>query len=53
MLQEVVGRQQQQEALSDLTQYYRNNSLRASPDEAQVIAFHLRNKEVNRLLKIE
>ena len=41
-----------EEALSELTQYYRNNSLRANPDKTQVTAFHLRNREVNRSLKI-
>ena len=42
-----VGRQQQ------LTQYYRSNSLLANPDKTQVTAFHLRNKEANRSLKLE
>ena len=37
-----------EEALSELTQYYRNNSLRANPDKTQVTAFHLRNREVKR-----
>ena len=41
------------DALDELTQYYRSNSLRANPDETQVTAFHLRNKEANRLLKVE
>ena len=40
------------EALSELTQYYRNNSLRANPDKTQVTAFHLRNREVKRSLNI-
>ena len=40
------------EALSKLTQYYRNNSLRANPDKTQVTAFHLRNREVKRSLNI-
>ena len=35
-----------------LTQYYRNNSLRANPDKTQVTAFHLRNREVKRSLNI-
>ena len=35
-----------EEALSKLTQYYRNNNLRANPDKTQVTAFHLRNREV-------
>ena len=41
-----------EEALSELTQYYRNNSLRANPDKMQVTALHLRNREVKRSLKI-
>ena len=41
------------DALEELTQYYRSNSLRANPDKTQVTAFHLRNKEANRLLKVE
>ena len=40
------------EALSELTQYYRNNSLSANPDKTQVTAFHLRNREVKRSLNI-
>ena len=32
------------DALEELTQYYRSNSLRANPDKTQVTAFHLRNK---------
>ena len=41
-----VGRQQ-------LTHYYRSNSLRTNPDKTQVTAFHRRNKEANRSLKVE
>ena len=41
-----------EEALSELPQYYRNNSLRANLDKTQVTAFHLRNREVKRLLNI-
>ena len=41
-----------EEALSELTQYYRNNSLRSNPDKTQVTAFHLWNREVKRSLKI-
>ena len=41
------------DALEELTQYYRSNSLRAKPDKTQVTAFHLRNKEANRSLKVE
>ena len=40
-------------ALDKLTPYYRSNSLRANSDKAQFTAFHLRNKEVNRSLKVE
>ena len=32
------------DALEELTQYYRSNSLRANPDKTQVNAFHLKNK---------
>ena len=41
-----------EEALSELTQYYRNNSLRVNHDKTQVTAFHLRNREVKQSLKI-
>ena len=41
-----------EEALGKLTEYYRNNSLRANPDKTQVTAFHLRNREAKRSLKI-
>ena len=34
-----------EEALGELTEYYRNNSLRDNPDKTQVTAFHLRNRE--------
>ena len=37
----------------ELTQYYRSNSLHTNPDKTQVTAFHLRNKEANRSLKVE
>ena len=37
------------DALDELTQYYRSNSLRANPDNI----FLLRNKEANRSLKVE
>ena len=39
-------------ALDKLTQYYISNSLRANPDKTQVTAFHLRNKEAKRSLKV-
>ena len=41
-----------EEALEDLTHFYRANSLRANPDKTQVTAFHLRNREAKRSLKI-
>ena len=41
------------DALEELAQYYRSNSLRANPDQTQVTAFHLRNKDANRSLKVE
>ena len=41
------------DALEELAQYYRSNSLRANPDKTQVTAFHLRSKEANRSLKVE
>ena len=34
-----------EEVLGELTEYYRNNSLRANPDKTQATAFHLRNRE--------
>ena len=41
-----------EEALSELTQYYRNNSLLVNQDKTQVTAFHLRNREIKRSLNI-
>ena len=41
-----------EEALVELTEYYRNNSLRANPDKTQVTMFHLRNREAKRSSKI-
>ena len=38
--------------LAELTEYYRNNSLRNNPDKTQVTAFHLRNREINSSLKV-
>ena len=38
-----------EEALGELTEYYRNNSL---PDKTQVTAFHLRNREAKISLKV-
>ena len=40
------------DAVDKLTPYYRSNSLRANPDKTQVTAFHVRNKEANRSLKV-
>ena len=37
-----------EEALGELTEYYRNNSLCANPDMTQVTAFHLQNREEKR-----
>ena len=42
-----------EESLSELTQYYRSNNLRANPDITQVTAFHRRNKEAKRTLKVK
>ena len=42
-----------EESLSELTQYYRSNNLRANPDKTKVTAFHLRNKEAKRTLKVK
>ena len=42
-----------EESLSQLTQYYRSNNLRANPDKTQVTEFHLRNKEAKRTLKVK
>ena len=42
-----------EESLSELTQYYRSNNLRANPDKTQVTACHLRNKEANRTLQVK
>ena len=41
-----------EEALGGLTEYYRNNRLRDNPDKMQVTAFHLRNREAKRSLKV-
>ena len=42
-----------EESLSELTQYYRSNNLRANPDKTHVTASHLRNKEAKRTLKVK
>ena len=44
--------QQIEEALGELTHYYRSNSLRANPDKTQVTAFHLRNRDAKRSLQV-
>ena len=41
-----------EEALGELTHYYRSNSLRANPDKTQDTAFHLRNREAKRSLQV-
>ena len=41
-----------EEALDNLTIYYTMNSLHVNPEKTQVTAFHLRNKEENRSLKV-
>ena len=38
-----------EEALGELTRYYRTNSLPANPDKTKVTAFQLRNKEAKYL----
>ena len=40
------------EALGELIEFYRNNSLRPNHDKMQVTAFHLRNKEETIALKV-
>ena len=42
-----------EKSLSELTQYYRSNNLRANPDKTQVTLFHLRNKEAKRTLTVK
>ena len=42
-----------EESLSELTQYYRSNNLRANPDKTQVTAFYLRNKEAKKTLTVK
>jgi hypothetical protein len=39
-------------ALDELTPYYERNYLRANPSKTQVCAFHLRNREAKRQLKV-
>ena len=40
------------EALGERTEYYRNNRLYDNPNKTQVTAFHLRNREAKRSLKV-
>ena len=42
-----------EESLSELTHYYRSNNLRTNLDKTHVTAFHLRNKEAKRTLKMK
>ena len=42
-----------EEALDELTTYYRSNSLRANPDMTQVTSFHLKNREAKRTLEVK
>ena len=44
--------QQIEEALWELTHYYRRNSLCANPDKTQFTAFNLRNREAKRSLQV-
>ena len=40
------------DALADLIPYYAANHLRANPDKTQISAFHLKNRDANRQLRI-
>ena len=42
-----------EESLNELTQYYNSNHLCANPDKTQVTAFHLRNTETKRTVKVK
>ena len=42
-----------EEALNELTTYYRFNSLRANPGKTQVTSFHLKNREEKRPLEVK
>ena len=42
-----------EEALDELTTYYRSNSLRANSDKTQVTSFHLKNREAKRTLEVK
>ena len=41
------------ESLIELTQNYRSNNLHENPDKTQVTAYHMRNKEAMRTLKVK
>ena len=41
-----------EEALDNLTTFYKVNSVRANPEKKQVTAFHHRNKDAKRSLKV-
>ena len=40
-----------EDALEEITQYYRSISLRANPDKTQVTAFYIRNNEAKKIVK--
>ena len=42
-----------EEALDELTTYYRSNILRANPDKTQVTSFHLKNREAKSTLEVK
>ena len=42
-----------EEALDELTIYYKSNSLRAKPDKTQVTSFHLKNREAKKTLEVK
>ena len=42
-----------EEALDELTTYYRSNSLMANPDKTQVTSFHLKNQEAKMTLGVK
>ena len=44
--------QQIEEALGELTHYYRSNNLHANPDKTQVTAFHLENADIPKYLGV-
>ena len=42
-----------EEALDELTTYYRSNSLGANPDKTQLTFFHLKSREAKRTLEVK